>query len=54
MIKYDELVNMEWIADIMRCSVRTASRRMQPLRKELGLSCNQSFTKSQVMFFLDM
>lgn len=51
-IKYDEPVNMEWIAEMMHCSVRTATRRMQPLRIHLGLKPRQSFTKGQVLDFL--
>lgn len=54
MVKYDEKVNMSWIADVMCCSIRTATTRMQPLKKELGLSRNQSFTKGQVLSYLGM
>lgn len=54
MIRYDEQVNMEWIADLMHVSVRTATKRMAPLKKHLGLRRSQSFTKSQVLQYLGL
>ena len=39
---------MEQIADALCVSVRTATRYVAPLRKELGLRAHQSLTKRQV------
>lgn len=52
MIRYEEPADMYWIANLMCCSERTASRRLQPLRKHLGLRRNESFTKQQVLDYL--
>lgn len=46
---FSPYVCMEQIADALCCSVRTATRRVAPLRKVLGLSKNQSLTKQQVI-----
>lgn len=46
---FSPYVNMEQIADALCCSVRTATRRVAPLRKFLGLSKNRSLTKQQVI-----
>ena len=54
MIYYDEPVNMDWIADLLCVSRGTASKRMQELRKHLGLRRNQSFRKSQVLEYFGL
>lgn len=54
MIRYDEPVNMEWIADLICCSVRTASKRVAPLRQYLGIGKKQSLTKSQVLSYFGL
>lgn len=47
-IRFSPYVCMEQIADALCVSVRTATRYVAPLRKELGLKKNQSLTKAQV------
>ena len=46
---FSPYVCMEQIADALCCSVRTASRRVQPLKRSLGLRSKQSLTKQQVI-----
>lgn len=45
---FSPFVCREQIAEAMCCSVRTVSRMVAPLRKELGLRQCQSLTKKQV------
>lgn len=46
---FSPYVCIEQIADALCCSERTASRRVQPLKKLLGLRPKQSLTKQQVI-----
>ena len=45
---FSPFVCREQIADALCVSVRTVTRMLAPLRKELGLRHNQSLTKKQV------
>lgn len=45
---FSPYVCMEQIAEALCVSVRTATRYVAPLRKELGLRKQQSLTKKQV------
>lgn len=45
---FSPYVCMEQIADALCVSVRTATRYVAPLRRELGLRKHQSLTKKQV------
>lgn len=45
---FSSFVCREQIADSLCVSVRTVTRMVAPLRKELGLRQNQSLTKKQV------
>lgn len=45
---FSPFVCREQIADALCVSVRTVTRMVAPLRKELGLRQNQSLTKKQV------
>ncbi len=48
-ILFSPYVCIEQIADALCCSERTASRRVQPLKRALGLRAKQSLTKQQVI-----
>lgn len=45
---FSPFVCMEQVAEALCVSLRTATRYVAPLRKELGLRKNQSLTKRQV------
>lgn len=46
---FSPYVCMEQVAEALCVSLRTATRYVAPLRKELGLRRNQSLTKQQVI-----
>lgn len=48
-VVFSPYVCMEQIADALCVSVHTASRRVQPLKRALGLRAKQSLTKQQVI-----